>query len=603
FLGIPYAEPPVGDLRFKKPMPVREAWPKPVGATKWPKACIHAKLHNYYLNADMSEDCLYLNVWSPALPESNTTLKPVMFWIHGGGVLFGSAVEKWYSGHVLSAMGDVVVVTFNYRLNTFGLLYTGAAHADGAPGNMALWDQSLALEWVVDNIAYFGGDPKRITLFGQGAGAVAISLHIVSPITRHLFQRAIMMSGATTNTMCTAATSEEVWRKRAVAIGCGDKADTTGKTFTPPMIECLKKLSAEDLLKLPALASSACEMELMIDGQFVPQNPIEMLKSGDYKKDMDVMIGTVDNEGSLFLPSIFDNGVFDQFYPNPITYSDAIIHVLAIIRSYKTQLGDLDANSQHVINTYFNGMSNVTHYELLLRTVGRVLGDYRVTCPTKLFARYIHSGHPKSRVYEYYYNAKSTAGHQLFCSDWMGVCHFDDIYPVFGLPFQEYDRYDRRERQTSAQMMDVFTEFARNGQPSKQSGADWRPYYTVNDNTVIAPRSSSVVLMAPSLIPSMTAIMNIIVHTGVIMVVASCMFGLNITDKYTIIAAGGNNVKTLIKCGINGAITDTIDDCHHEYYCSHGSDHGGGQLYVWAQYYGQIYHYSCWRLILRALGI
>ncbi|CAG2177738.1 unnamed protein product, partial [Oppiella nova] len=384
FLGIPYAEPPVDGLRFQKPLPVRHI-PDPYDATQWPKACVHQKLHQNYLNQEMSEDCLYLNIWSPSLPESTGALKPVMFWIHGGGMIVGSSVEKWYSGHVLAAMGDVVVVTFNYRLNVFGLLYTGAKHA-GAPGNMALWDQALALEWVVDNIAYFGGDPNSITVFGESAGSISTSFHILSPITKNLFRRAIMMSGSATNNVCKPEALERVWYNRAVSSGCGKDNENPGQ-FTPEMIECIQKAPADLFQTERDFGRSPCDLDFLIDGQFVLKNPIETLTSGDYRQDLDLLIGTVDNEGS----------------------------------------GDTSIDAKLVADLYFTGLSNNTGADILLQTIGRTFGDYRLTCPTKLFAKGIHKGSERSRVYEYYFNTKFTAGAQLFCSDWMGVCHFDDI--------------------------------------------------------------------------------------------------------------------------------------------------------------------------------
>ena len=113
FLGIPYAKPPIGELRFQKPQPLN-SWSNPIEATQWPNACVHRKLHQNYYNHNMSEDCLYLNIWSPS-DINKSDLKPVLFWIHGGGLFYGSAVEQFYSGQILAAKGDIVVVTFNYR--------------------------------------------------------------------------------------------------------------------------------------------------------------------------------------------------------------------------------------------------------------------------------------------------------------------------------------------------------------------------------------------------------------------------------------------------------------------------------------------------------
>ncbi|CAG2174446.1 unnamed protein product [Oppiella nova] len=495
FLGIPYAEPPVEGLRFQKPLPVRHI-PDPYDAIQWPKACVHQKLHQNYLNQEMSEDCLYLNIWSP-----NTTgaLKPVMFWIHGGGMKWGSSVEKWYSGHVLAAMGDVVVVTFNYRLNVFGLLYTGAKHT-GAPGNMALWDQALALEWVVDNIAYFGGDPNSITMFGESAGSISTSFHILSPITKNLFRRVIMMSGSATNNVCKPEALEIVWYNRAVSMGCGNNNENSGQfsiddedihenltEFTPEMIECIQKAPVVRLQNALDLRPSACDLDFLIDGQFVLKNPIETLASGDYRQDLDLLIGTVDNEGSMFMALFVDPVAFDKWKPHPISYDQAYNYEIGFITAYQAmRSSDTSLDTKLIADLYFNGLSNNTGADILLQTIGRTFGDYLLACPTKLFARGIHKGSETSRVFEYYFNAKFTAGAQLFCSDWMGVCHFDDIYPVFGLPFQEYDRYGPKEREISGAMIKAFTTFAWEGKPADQSGAEWRQYYGLNDR-VIAP--------------------------------------------------------------------------------------------------------------------
>jgi carboxylesterase type B len=167
FLGIPYAKPPVGELRFKKPVAINQ-YHEPVNALKWPNPCQQSMLLQNLMpfinNTNFSEDCLYLNIWSPVeSQETENGLKPVLFWIHGGGYYFGSSNWDQTDGEVLAAKGDVVVVTINYRLGQFGFLYTGT---DDAPGNIGLWDQAMALKWVNENIIYFGGDPNQITLIG-----------------------------------------------------------------------------------------------------------------------------------------------------------------------------------------------------------------------------------------------------------------------------------------------------------------------------------------------------------------------------------------------------------------------------------------------------
>lgn len=175
YLGIPYAEPPIKDLRFKKPLPVKP-WKEPFNATEWPNPCFQR------YNNNSSEDCLYLNIFAPK--SKSNELQGVMFWIHGGGFLYGSSSLEIYDAAYLAAKGDIIIVTINYRLSTFGFLYTGT---DDAPGNAGLYDQALALKWVKDNIEHFGGNPNEITIFGQSVGSYSVSLHLLSPITRNLF--------------------------------------------------------------------------------------------------------------------------------------------------------------------------------------------------------------------------------------------------------------------------------------------------------------------------------------------------------------------------------------------------------------------------------
>ncbi|VDN12617.1 unnamed protein product [Dibothriocephalus latus] len=148
-------------------------------------------------NTPLSEDCLFLNIWVPILPEEQRCEKdkklPVMVWIFGGSFSTGSSVLSVYDGRFLSTRQNVIVVTVNYRLGPFGFLYLNYS---GAPGNMGLWDQRLALKWVKDNIEHFNGDPDRITLFGESAGSVSVSAHVVSPWSHSFFRNAILQSGS-----------------------------------------------------------------------------------------------------------------------------------------------------------------------------------------------------------------------------------------------------------------------------------------------------------------------------------------------------------------------------------------------------------------------
>ena len=206
FKGIPYAAPPVGELRFRHPQPARR-WRGVRQATQYSAAAIQHVMSDENLPANVhgvpqlmarsqyEEDCLYLNVWTPAkTPEDKL---PVFIWIHGGGMVAGSGVECVCDGDGFAKRRDIVVVTINYRLGFFGFF----AHPDltkegnGTSGNYAMYDMRQACQWVKDNIAQFGGDPERITVAGQSGGAAATGALHASPLMKGLIQRVSIESG------------------------------------------------------------------------------------------------------------------------------------------------------------------------------------------------------------------------------------------------------------------------------------------------------------------------------------------------------------------------------------------------------------------------
>ena len=205
YLGIPYARPPVGELRFKRPLPV-EPWEGVHDATTLPNSCWQMVdttfdqfpgVDMWNPNTDMSEDCLYLNVWAPQRKETEAGAGAgdklaVMVWIYGGGLYSGTSTLELYDGRMLAVTGNVVVVSMQYRLGALGFLYSGS---DDAPGNVGFVDQYLAIKWVRDNIDAFGGDRDRITIIGESAGSVSVSAHLLSPLSQPLISHAIMMSG------------------------------------------------------------------------------------------------------------------------------------------------------------------------------------------------------------------------------------------------------------------------------------------------------------------------------------------------------------------------------------------------------------------------
>ncbi len=262
FLGLPYAAPPVGNLRWKAPAPPAR-WSGVRDATKFGNRCEQWHIWDDYIFTDPgpSEDCLYLNVYAPAAAKRGSNL-PVMVWIHGGGFLAGAGSEPRYTNPALVAKG-VIVVTLNYRLNVFGFLASEdlAKEQGGHAGNYGLMDIVAALRWVKANIAAFGGDKNNVTIFGESAGSFAVSALTVAPSARGLFQKVIGESGAFFGGAVPMASASERARR--------DQAFVT--SLGAANLEELRAMPAGEILaaaqKLRGVAFSA-----VVDGAFLPED-------------------------------------------------------------------------------------------------------------------------------------------------------------------------------------------------------------------------------------------------------------------------------------------------------------------------------------------
>ncbi|GBM95017.1 Acetylcholinesterase-1 [Araneus ventricosus] len=236
YLGIPYAEPPVGDLRFKKPEPLGR-FPDQFDAMYPAPACrqyTETPFPWYFNDPYKSEDCLYLNTWAPA-DASPGNPKPVMVFMHSGNWKFGSSSIDYYSGVPLAALNGIVVVTFNYRLGVFGFL---SSNTDDAPGNAGLWDIKELLEWVHKYIIYFGGDPSHLTIAGQSSSATAVGYFSLSDDAQRLYSRMIMQSGSPVNFQTDYKKQNiDLGKKLAKLVGC---KEDDWDTFGSSTIQCLK---------------------------------------------------------------------------------------------------------------------------------------------------------------------------------------------------------------------------------------------------------------------------------------------------------------------------------------------------------------------------
>lgn len=286
--GVPYAKPPIGNLRFQPPQePV--PWEGVRDASSFSPICPQPESSIMgFLGTEkekMSENCLHLNIWSPSPDNSR---RPVLVWIHGGAFLYGSGSNSWYNGSSFASLGNVVVVTVNYRLGPFGFLYLGGIGGDdyALSGNCGLLDQIQALKWIKENISSFGGDPDNVTIFGESAGAMSIGALLGMPDAKGLFQQAILQSGAASHAI-PKEKADHIARKILASLNINETN-----------LSSLIDLPASDLVKA-SLTVPMMSLSPVIDGISLPKSPLTAIGEGS-AKDVAVLIGTNKDEYTLF---------------------------------------------------------------------------------------------------------------------------------------------------------------------------------------------------------------------------------------------------------------------------------------------------------------
>jgi para-nitrobenzyl esterase len=460
FLGIPYAKPPIGDLRWKLPQK-NEKWSSVRDASKFGGRCAQLASSTLMNPASDTEDCLYLNVWTPSFTPAAPL--PVMFWIHGGGNQNGSASEAvpyantgyFYSGKFLAAK-DVVVVTFNYRLGAFGFLAHPAIATEtgGAAGNQGLYDQALALEWVKSNITKFGGDPKKVTIFGESAGSLDVCYHMTSPKTRDLFHGAISESGGCTTKQKTVAEGQtESSGRLATALGCA-AAD----------VACLRGKTVAEILNVPASTATvpAPAYTAVIEGPngFLSDQPRKQFDTGNVAK-VPYMLGSNTDEGTLFVlfTAIADEAALIAQLAKDFPGADPT-PILAAYPSDKFP-GDTAQKDRYA----------------------RIVGDARLVCSTydsAIRASAATSGIPAVWTYNFDMpvSIPTMPGLKL------GATHGAELASVFGTSpsFAADAMYPMPEgKMVSDRMMNYWTNFAKKGDPNGGSELAW-PKFSASMN-------------------------------------------------------------------------------------------------------------------------
>ena len=445
FLGIPYAAPPVRDLRWKPPVPAVN-WTGVRKATEFGAHCLQGNVFGDMVFRDPggSEDCLTLNVWVPAKPSS--TKLPVMVWIYGGGFVAGTTSEGRQDGTRLAQQG-VIVVSMNYRLGVFGFLVLPELAKESshcAAGNYGLLDQLLALQWVHDNIAAFGGDPGNVTIFGESAGSFSVSAQMASPLAKGLFQKAIGESGAA---FFSGGLSFEPRSAREEK----DVKAVSGKLGVSTLAE-LRALPAQKLLDAFAPPQSrGFDFGPDIDGYFLPE-PAPAIFAAGKQNDVPLLAGWNHDEGSFGIVFSPQKPTADSMKAN--AQKDFGDKASEFLRLYPT-----DTN-EHV-----------------LRSATDFAGDQFIAWSTwEWMESQAKTG--KKPIYRYRFDLGPPADPK---APQLGAFHSAEIEYVFGqLDSKAGVTWRADDRHLSETMQKYWTNFARSGDPNGPGLPKW-PLYSASE--------------------------------------------------------------------------------------------------------------------------
>uniref|UniRef100_K7D307 Carboxylic ester hydrolase n=1 Tax=Pan troglodytes TaxID=9598 RepID=K7D307_PANTR len=471
FLGIPFAKPPLGPLRFTPPQPA-EPWSFVKNATSYPPMCTQDPkagqlLSELFTNRKeniplkLSEDCLYLNIYTPADLTKKNRL-PVMVWIHGGGLMVGAA--STYDGLALAAHENVVVVTIQYRLGIWGFFSTGDEHS---PGNWGHLDQLAALRWVQDNIASFGGNPGSVTIFGESAGGESVSVLVLSPLAKNLFHRAISESGvALTSVLVKKGDVKPLAKKIATTAGC--------KTTTSAvMVHCLRQKTEEELLETTLkmkflsldLQGDPRESQLLlgtvIDGMLLLKTPEELQAERNFHT-VPYMVGINKQEFGWLIPMQL------MSYPLSEEKLDQKTAMSLLWKSYPL-VGIAKELIPEATEKYLGGTDDpVKKKDLFLH----LIADVMFGVPSVTVARNHRDAGAPTYMYEFQYRPS-------FSSDMKPKTvigdHGDELFSVFGAPFLK-EGASEEEIRLSKMVMKFWANFARNGNPNGEGLPHWPEY-------------------------------------------------------------------------------------------------------------------------------
>jgi para-nitrobenzyl esterase len=448
YLGIPYATPPVGDLRWRPPQPAAR-WTGPLDASHFANHC--PQTASPFGTASSSEDCLYLNVFAPNKGPGKGHVKglPVMFWIHGGGLTVGESDD--YDPTRLVGQG-VIVVTINYRLGALGFLAHPALSGEsGASGDYGWLDQQAALRWVKRNIAKFGGDPRDVTIFGQSAGGLSVHAQLASPLAAGLFQRAIAQSGAYGLSQPSLSQAESQGTTLAQNVGCADQTAA-----------CLRAVPVSTLLAHPL--SAAGEIVPPVDGKVISESMGAAFASGHFNR-VPVMEGTTHDEFSIF----YKLNVEDVFGVIPAAFYSIVVNTL--VQTLGVNASPAAIIAQYPIADYGQNVG---------RAVTAIGTDLIFACPGRRAASALSQYVP---TFAYEFNDPNVP--QVFvppASFPYGSYHASELLSLFdSTTLGGHAPFTADEETLAATMVKYWTQFAGTASPNGSGTPSWPGYTAAND--------------------------------------------------------------------------------------------------------------------------
>uniref|UniRef100_A0A8C6RJ76 Carboxylic ester hydrolase n=1 Tax=Nannospalax galili TaxID=1026970 RepID=A0A8C6RJ76_NANGA len=467
FKGIPFATANTLENPQRHP-----GWQGTLKAKDFKRRCLQATITQDSTYGQ--EDCLYLNIWVPQGRKQVSQNLPVMIWIYGGAFLMGAGHGAnflsiyLYDGEEIATRGNVIVVTFNYRVGPLGFLSTGD---DNLPGNYGLRDQHMAIAWVKRNIAAFGGDPDNITIFGESAGGASVSLQTLSPYNKGLIRRAISQSGVALSSWAIQKNPLAWAQKIAKKVGC--PTDDTAK-----MAKCLKITDPRALTMAYKLPLRGLEYPVLcylgfipvVDGDFIPDDPINLYSNA---ADIDYLAGINNMDGHLF--TTIDMPAIDKSKQN-ITEEDfyRLVSGLTISKGLR--------GAKATFDIYTESWAQNPTQETMKKTVVDLETDILFLIPTEM-ALAQHRANAKTAVtYSYLFSHPSR---MPIYPKWMGADHADDLQYVFGKPFATPLGYRAQDRTVSKAVIAYWTNFARSGDPNVGHSpvpTHWYPYTTEDGN-------------------------------------------------------------------------------------------------------------------------